>query len=241
MMDVRHIGHDMRTSDVQEFVDSPSPVLLEIGCNDGTDTDSFLKLFPNCTIYCFEPDPRAIKRFKCAARASRIARTVLTEAAVSNRDGTATFNGSSGRPPRASRTPGALACCYLEERDLSGSLCKPTGHLDFSPWTTFPEDRRYEVETIRLDTWHAQHPEITCIDFIWCDVQGAEAMVIEGAPHALARTRYFYTEFYDKPLYEGQLPLTELRKLLPGFELQATYGDNALFKNRGLTCPKSLS
>jgi hypothetical protein len=147
-------------------------------------------------------------------------------------DGVAKFFGSSGRAPECSRRPNASHYCYLDEWDLSGSLCKPTGHLKFSPWVLFPEDRQYEVTTLRLDTWLENHPEVSEIDFVWCDVQGAEAKVIRGAAEALKSIKYFYTEFYDPPLYEGQLPLEDLEELLPNFELTAIYGDNALFKNR---------
>lgn len=234
----RPIGHDMQPHESREFVNSPCPILLEIGCNDGTDTNRLLETFPGGTVYCFEPDPRAVRRF-CQTVHNDRAR--LAQVAISDTDGEAVFYGSSGRPPLKARGPSAPHYCHLDEWDLSGSLCKPTGHLEFSPWTTFPKDRQYVVQTMRLDTWMGYHPSIGIVDFIWCDVQGAEALVIRGAPFTLARTRYFYTEFYDRPLYEGQLPLAELREMLPDFDLQGIHGDNALFRNRGLTCPKSQS
>ena len=34
------------------------PTILEIGCNNGTVTEWFLKMFECPRIYCFEPDPR---------------------------------------------------------------------------------------------------------------------------------------------------------------------------------------
>ncbi len=225
------MANELNAGDIRNLVGTDSPLILEIGCNDGTDTLKFLEAMPHSRVYTFEPDPRAIKRFRGNVSDHRV---ILSEVAVSATDGKATFYGSSGRAPARSRRPGALACCFLDEWDLSGSLCRPTGHLTFSPWTTFPESRRYQVKTIRLDTWLSNHPEIETIDFIWCDVQGAEVMVIQGGTNTLAITRYFYTEFYNKPLYEGQLPLSKLQEMLPGFQLLGIYSSrrdrNALFE-----------
>ena len=226
--------HDMKPAAVREFVTLPRSVILEIGCNDGTDTNELLQALPEARIYCFEPDPRAVERFKKTVHSDR---ATLFELAISERDGTATFNGSSGRPSNVK--PGASHYCFLDEWDLSGSLCKPTGHLEFSPWTTFPEDRRFLVNTTRLDSWACLTFPFGAIDFIWADVQGAEAMMIKGGPETLRRTKFLYTEFYDKPMYEGQPNLDDLQALLPQFDLQATYGHvnlqgNALFKNRKL-------
>ncbi|KKN14993.1 hypothetical protein LCGC14_0990520 [marine sediment metagenome] len=213
------------------------PTMLEIGCNDGTDTLKFLEAMPGARIYCFEPDPRAIIRFKKITDGED--RIELAEVAVSDTDGTTTFYGSSGRPPEKLRGPGALHYHHLDEWDLSGSLRKPTGHLTFSPWTTFPEDRRYQVGTIRLDTWKRKHLDVTHIDFIWCDVQGAESLVVQGGPETLKVTDYLYMEYSERPLYEGQAPLEELQFMLPGFDLIAICGSgrvehNALFKNQRL-------
>ena len=231
--------NDVTALVIRDLVGKDNPTILEIGCNDGTDTLLFLEAMPKAKVYCFEPDPRAIARFKHTVNDSRV---ILYEMAVSNSNGWALFHGSSGRPPNSSRRPGAPSACWLPEWDLSGSICKPTGHLSYCKWATFPENRQYKVCTMRLDTWLEGHPELTQIDFIWCDVQGAEALVIQGGTKTLSITSYFYTEFNDVPLYDGQVPLAKLRELLPNFECLGIYGvENTLFKNRELKCPKSLS
>ena len=206
-----------------------APVLLEIGCNDGTDTWLFLDAMPGATIYCFEPDQRAAKRFRAAPRSKRVD---LFEVAVGDVDGPAVFYASSGQVPAEQRRPGGPACLLLDEWDLSGSLRKPTGHLQYSSWTTFPDDKQCEVEVVRLDTWLEKHSAIDGIDFIWADVQGAEDALVRGGKVALSKTRYFYTEFYDTPLYENQVSLATLQAMLPDFETLGIYGNNVLFKNR---------
>ena len=72
------------------------------------------------------------------------------------------------------------------------------------------------------------------IDLIWADVQGAEGDLIEGGRQALARTRYFYTEYDDQELYEGQIPLAKLLSLLPEFEIVPRYRWDVLLRNRAI-------
>ncbi len=220
---------EMTAEGIRELV-GESPTILEIGCNDGTDTNRFLKAMPGATIYCFEPDPRAIARFKETVSDDRV---TLIQAAVADFDGTALFYGSSGRPEEHRRNINHY--CRLKEWDLSGSLCKPTGHLDYSEWVTFPEDRQYRVQVLKLDTWIKGFSDagVNGIDFIWCDVQGAEALVILGAERVLDTTLYFYTEYSQKnELYEGQPSLSTLQELMRGFELLGTYSDNVLFQQK---------
>ncbi len=69
------------------------------------------------------------------------------------------------------------------------------------------------------------------VDFIWADTQGAEADLIEGGRETLRRTRYFYTEYYECEMYEGQKPLRELLKMLPDFTVVARYDNDILLRN----------
>lgn len=222
--------HDMRPADMVDRIGKSNPVILECGCHDGRDTEQFLAAFPDCSIHCFEPDLRPLLRsdppgFMC--RFGTDSQVLLLNAAVSDTDGRAIMHRSSGTPPGTRWN--------TNDWDHSSSLCRPTGHLAMSPWCTFPESKQLEVDTIRLDTWLAMHPQIRSIDLIWADVQGAEAMLIRGADRTLAVTRWFYTEFYDDPMYENQPNLAELQAMLPEFDLVAVYGGyNALFCRKGL-------
>lgn len=215
------------TSDIEKDVVSaigrPDPVILEIGCNDGTDTLAFLSLFPGAQICCFEPDPRAQERFRLRVRDVR---TQLFPLAVGSSDGQATFYQSDGFPSddAAQKLP--------QGWDLSGSIRRPKHHLQQHPWCTFT--RQITVPLVRLDTW-ADAFGVKGIDFVWADVQGAERDLIEGGQKTLARTRFFFTEYNDQELYEGQVTLHELRRMLPNFEVVAVYPDDVLFRNVGLS------
>jgi hypothetical protein len=117
-------------------------------------------------------------------------------------------------------------------RDQSGLIRKPTGHLTEWPWVKF--EKTITVNTCRLDDWRADNG-IQDVDFIWMDVQGAEGDVVVGATKTLRRARFLYTEYADTPNYHGQLPLKELRALLPSFKFMARYPGDVLLRNRSLS------
>ncbi|MCS7030108.1 MAG: hypothetical protein NZL92_01060 [Gloeomargarita sp. SKYG116] len=65
-------------------------------------------------------------------------------------------------------------------------------------------------------------------------MQGAEVDLIQGGQQTLAKTRYFYTEYSSEELYEGQINLATLLKLLPDFKLVYRFGGDVLLKNQRL-------
>ena len=144
-------------------------------------------------------------------------------------DGKTTFYQSSGLPPPELGNWAKRWEDNQEGWDLSGSIRKPKEHLDATPWCTFPDT--IEVETKRLDSWLHEQEDIDTIDFIWADVQGAEADMISGGQEALARTRYLYTEYSNREIYEGQSDLRELLAMLPDYEIIYRYPHDVLLRN----------
>ena len=195
------------------------PIILEIGCNDGGQTRDFLRLFSNATIYAFEPDPRARARFRAAVQDPRV---TLFDLAISDTNGEIDFHMSSGAPSAE------VAAQLPDGWDLSGSIRRPTGHLESLPWCRF--DHHIKVKTLTLDTW-SRNEGIAAIDFIWADVQGAEADVIRGGRTALGKTRYLYTEYSDRELYQGQPNLRTLLSMLPDFEVVQRFSGDVLLQN----------
>jgi 2-O-methyltransferase len=198
------------------------PVILDVGCNDGSHTLEFLRLFGNARVYAFEPDPRALASFRGRVKD---ARAKLFDLAISDEDGVAEFHVSDGVPPAEWKDLRPTGW------DLSGSIKRPKEHLAENPWCEFKET--ISVKTKRLDTWCSEEG-IDSIDFVWADVQGAEENLIRGGTEALRRTRYFYTEYSDRELYEGQIGLREIRNLLPDFDVLYRFSNDVLLKNRRL-------
>ena len=198
---------------------SRDPVILECGANSGTDTLVFLEQWPTARVTCFEPEPRAIEQWKETVTSPR---ATLVEVALAATDGTATFHRSSGRPPSA---PDDLQ----EPWNQSGSIRRPTGHLEVWPWVRFEET--ITVETRSLDSWAAEHG-VGDVDLIWADVQGAEGDLVQGGLRTLDRTRYLYIETTPATeWYEGEVTTDELLAMLPGWRVLAHFPDNVLIEN----------
>ena len=200
--------------EIKNLINKDSPVILEIGANCGQTTIDFIEMFPNALIHCFEPDPRAIKKFKRMINSKNV---ILHEIAIGNIDGVINFHQSAGGE---SIDP--------EGWDQSGSIRAPKAHLNMFPYVRF--DNIIQVPIMRLDTW-AKLNNITNIDFIWADVQGAEEDLILGGKNTLQKTRYFYTEYYDNECYEGQLRLEQLYHLLNQYLVLKRYSNDVLLEN----------
>ena len=167
-----------------------APVVLEIGAAEGEDTlcyvQALLDLKRPFTYIAFEPDPRNILKLEASPVREHFQ---LCGYALGDHGGEA--------PWRASNHP------------YSGSVKEPREHLTLYRHITFSEPTTVPME--RLDTiW------LPKVDWIWCDVQGAEDLVIAGAQATLAKTRFFYTEYLECEAYQGQIGRDEIHRRLPG-------------------------
>lgn len=193
-------------------------MVLEVGANNGTDTNRLLAAFPSATLHCFEPEPTAIAAWRSRVSSTR---AHLHELAIADAVGTTTFHRSAGWPPHA-ENPGN------HEWNESGSIRRPTGHLERWPWVEFPTTM--EVPTSDLDSWATAHA-VDHVDLIWADVQGAEGDLVRGGAHTLARTRYLYIETTDVEYYAGQTTTSELLRLLPTWRVVQRFPDDILLHN----------
>ena len=222
---IREFPHELTAENIANFV-GRSPLMLEIGSHEGSDTAKFLEAMPGISLWCFEPEQRAIVRFK--DRIGSDPRVTLYEAAVAHLDGEHVFYPSGGKAG------------HMDDWDYSGSLNTPTGHLERSPEIKFKEP--VTVKCRSLDSWldsvygQPLEDEDRDLDFIWADVQGSQRDVIAGGQKTLKITRFLYIEcHHPSPLYEGEPSREELIALLPDFEPMGIYAtDNILFKHRNL-------
>jgi len=205
---------------VRGCVGKDDPVILEIGCNDGTHSLWLSEIFRKPKVFCFEPDPRAIARFKSNVKNHPDIK--LFEIALCDYDGKVDFFQSDGhkRDEHRTRMPDGW--------DLSGSIRQPKEHLITHPWIKF--ENKIEVPAMTLDTW-CNEQNIETIDFIWMDVQGAEIDVFRGGGNSLKKTRFIYTEYSNRELYEGQMNLQQLTEYLKDFTVIKRYPRDVLMKN----------
>jgi FkbM family methyltransferase len=161
--------------------------------------------------------------------------TVLPQA-LSDRNGTAEFHVSSGRP----QTAGDEDWNYGNK---SSSLLPPgPAQSDVHGWLRFEE--RIVVETTTLATVMDRHA-IERIDFLHMDVQGAELLVLRGAGGRIADIAAVWLEVEAVELYLDQplRPEVEAFMKTAGFRLLLdTVGDvsgDQLYINNRLLAPSA--
>ncbi len=189
------------------------PVILDIGSYDGSDAAQLAALFDQCEIHCFEADSRSIKLFE--EKNGNNPELKLWKVAIGAESWKKIKFYKSERINR-------------ENWSASSSIRKPKNHLEVFEDISFNETE--EVDVCTLDMWHWFH-DIEKIDFIWCDVNGAEEDVIKGGLHVFNATRFVYIEYSDSELYEGQINKEKLLSLLPDFEELQDFKDNAHYGN----------
>lgn len=187
------------------------PVVLEIGAAEGEDTlryvTALLMLRRPYTYLAFEPDPKNIAKLEEHLLRKNFH---LCPYALGDHDGPA--------PWRSSNHP------------YSGSVKEPVEHLTLYKHITFSEPATVPME--RLDSIGLEK-----VDWIWCDIQGAEDLLLAGGQETLARTRFFYTEYIECEAYRGQIGRDEIMRRLPGtWRIAEDYrqwekGGDCLFEN----------
>lgn len=198
------IGHDAVT-------------IVEIGAHIGLDTARFLRLFPSATVFAFEPDPRNVALLRGDIDDPRVH---VIEAAVSDSNGRQTLH--------LARALGREGTSRGLGGSGSSSLMQPGRHLEEHPLIVF--DQQVVVETVRLDTW-ADREGLNEIDFVWADVQGAEGHLIRGGVETLRRTRWLFTEYSNRELFDGQPTLEDIKEMLPFFEVARRFPGDVLLRN----------
>jgi len=186
------------------------PVVVEIGAADGQDTERLHLPLVNTgrewRLLAFECEKGNFAAFK----KRDIQGVEFFELAVSDQCGPAKFTGSGTWP-------------------YSGSLKEPVNHRVSHSWIPFQPP--VEVMCTTLDSIFSSC-RLDHIDFLWCDVQGAEDLVVAGGQTALARTRWIWVEIYESEEYAGHIGREEFQRRLPGnWEVVEIQSTDILFHN----------
>jgi FkbM family methyltransferase len=116
----------------------------------------------------------------------------------------------------------------------ANSIRKPKEVLKRHAWIDF--SKKIKVQCYSLDKYCILN-KIDHIDFMWCDIQGAEYDMILGAREIMAKTKYALLEFSDVELYQGQRSLDDYMELLrkdADWEIVNTYSIDVLIQNKSL-------
>lgn len=165
------------------------PVIFDIGAADGGVAKVYRELFPQAYIHCFEPFPQAFEGLK--RQLGEAPRTICVGQAVAASVGTAALNAN------ASSATNSLLSTDARSAEYWG-----TGILDTTA--------QVQVATTTVDHY-CEQAQVSRIDILKIDVQGAEWGVLQGAKGMLQQRRVglIYTELIVCPTYVGQHALHE--------------------------------
>ena len=170
---------------------SAAPVIIEAGAHKGWDTMEMAKVWPQGSIYAFEPVPELFRHLQKNTR--RFPNVRCFPLALGERSGKSEMYVSGGAS------------------DGSSSLLKPKHHLTEEPGTVF--ERMVPVPVVTIDEWAEQHGVIHC-DFLWLDMQGMELAALKAAPRLFATVKALYIEVSLTELYAGCPLYPEVRSFL---------------------------
>jgi len=176
----------------QLFSGADDLVIFDVGAYVGEVVATYKKLFPQSTIYCFEPFPDSFQKVN---RLCRDASIKAHQIALSNKEGKATFNINV---------------------DLSCNSLLPPTESDFKCYSAKSiKDGEIQVETNTLDNFCAG-TKISYIDILKLDVEGTEVKVLEGASKMLSKQaiKLIYSEVMFIPHYDGGCMFHELDAFL---------------------------
>ena len=212
--------------DIHKFIKetfNTESIFFEIGSHFGMDTIKLLET--SSKVHCFEPDERNIKIFR-----EKNIPVFLNEFAISDKDGDNDFFLSSGSVYDSVHGPTVDDEFNKHDWSASSSLKKPKNHLSVTPWVKF--ENTIKVKTQRIDSYCKEN-EISHIDLVWMDVQGAEMDVISGMGDFIKKVHYVFTEYSNSELYENQPTKDQILNILgEEWEIIHDYGDDILLRNK---------
>jgi len=181
-LNLQSIGPWLRSLDIQTIVD--------IGAHSGEFASAAARMFPDSTIYCFEPQATPYRRL--LRRMAEHQRFEAYQVALGNSSGTVSFWKSGF----------SKASSVLHMADL---------HSSTFPWSA--EQVKTTVPLRRLDDYFASFATNSNV-LLKIDVQGYEVKVLEGARRSLSRVDFIIVETSFVDLYDGQGTFAELFDLL---------------------------
>lgn len=181
-------------------------MVFDVGAFNLRSTKQLKRAFPNIIIHGFEADIRNYNRFLPDNRGEDI---YYNHYAISDREEVVRFYPS----------------LHMGEKEwrCSGSICEPVvdeNDCHRERWTTLSFDTKgTDVQSIRLDHY-CRSRDISTIDYLHIDVQGAELRVMRGLGDVNARIVFAETNILGDQYYKTGTTLDEF----DDFMSQAGYG-----------------
>jgi FkbM family methyltransferase len=208
-------GDDALLDQQRLLAGSPVRVVMDVGANLGETVQQYRTAFPGAAIYAFEPFPEVYRQL--AGRFAADSQVRTSESAVADAAGTRRF--------------------YLTdvhyENSLFPSHAAPAANAGGT--SSQRQDRIIDVRAITLDEF-CNAEGLSHVDLLKMDIQGGEALALEGAAELLRRraVRVVYLEVLFAPLYDGQAYFCDVVRVLNrhGYRLFGLY--NLVHREDGL-------
>jgi FkbM family methyltransferase len=210
---VQRFGYKIRKEnafkDMHSFlVGIENPIIFDVGAHQGHLSKHFRLLFPNSTVYAFEPFPESFEILR--ARTSSDPSIYAYNIGLANDIGIKPFFSNA-----------STACNSLFPTDSISRVAWPSGLLETK--------EVLNTAFVTLDSVVADN-KIRSIDILKLDVQGGEPLVMAGALEACKNKliRLIYTEIIMQPTYQGQKRLDHFLSVFyeSGFDLFNIYNLN---------------
>lgn len=188
---------------VQKEILKNARVILDIGANRGTTVEKYSNMYPNASIFAFEPYPSSFNILK--ERTEKNKNISCIQAAVTERRGTEKLN--------VNKNVDTNSLLSSHKSGLSSDIQVKTSSSIL-------------VESISIDEFCSEQ-HIEQIDILKLDIQGGELGALKGAQGMLAqkKIKLIYTEAYFVMQYINQPLFYDISLFLHniGYQLQDIY------------------
>ena len=198
-------------SDMMKRLDIKSPIVVEAGAYDGTDTKTMSKTWPLGTVHSFEPDARMWDALMQNVGGLSNVKTYFV--ALGGYDGPGRFFLDKGVNTTSF---GALGCASILPR------------IGPPPPDTIEIWNDTDISLMTLDSW-AEKYGISAVDILWLDMEGSEPVTLMASDRVLDSVKAVCLEVCVEPVYVGHVTYRPLRDWMikRGFELYAIDFDEA--------------
>jgi FkbM family methyltransferase len=189
--------------------------IFDVGSLHCLESIEFSKIYKKAKIYAFEANIDSYN--VCLKNTEKIDNIIVTNKCVNEYDGTCSFYKID---TNRTITP------WFDGNRGASSMFKSSGAADHIE--KYVQDE-IKVPCMRLDTFCKEN-NITSIDAIWMDLQGAELLAIKSLGKILDTVKVIQTELEINPMYENQCLYNEVNEYLKdkGFK-QISGNTSAIF------------
>jgi FkbM family methyltransferase len=180
-------------------------VIFDIGSCEGEDSIKYSRIFPNSKIFAVEALPSNLPLLQANLDKHSIKNVEILPFALSDEMGISNFYVSSGQVEDKKEAQD------WDYGNKSSSLLQPEKHLEIAPWLKFKDVINVETRTLK-DVCIEKN--ISCIDFVHMDVQGAEIKVLNGAERFIKNIKVIWLEVEAIELYKNQPLKNEVEKFM---------------------------